>query len=208
MVTTGWLRELVRGFEDDGIGGVDGETLAYLPATPIERYMARWSSFSYQVRLTNPLFPFVITSNVAFRREVFDQIGLFDTRFPAAGGEDIDFSWRFLQETGLELRYNPKAVVFHRHRSTARSYFSQHMRYGRGRAILRTKHPERAPWGWRKELQAWGIVVGIAWITTRAAIRYWLGSGKKTDVYDAYFTFLRRLAIRVGFIRETLARRP
>jgi hypothetical protein len=26
------------------------------------------------------------------------------------------------------------------------------------------------------------------------------------DVYDAYFTFLRKLAVRVGFLRGTLAR--
>jgi glycosyltransferase involved in cell wall biosynthesis len=208
VVTTRWLRELVQGFDNQEVGGVDGETLAYLPATPIERYMARWSSFSYQVRLTSPLFPFVITANVAFRREVFDQIGLFDTRFPAAGGEDVDFSWRFLEETDLELRYNPKAVVFHRHRSTARSYFSQHMRYGRGRAILRTKHPARFPWGWRQELQAWGALAWLAWITSLATIRYGLRVGKKgneMDVYDPYFTFLRRLALRVGFLRGRLA---
>ncbi|MDV2494993.1 MAG: glycosyltransferase [bacterium] len=203
--TSSWLRELVQGFMDEKVGGIEGEIMAYLPTTPVEQHMARWGFFSRQRRLTSPLFPFVITANVAFRREVFDQIGLFDTRFPAAGGEDVDFSWRFLEETDLELRYNPKAVVFHRHRSTVRSYFSQHMGYGRGRAILRTKHPERAPWGWRKELQAWGIVVGTAWIITRAAIRYWLGSGKKMDVYDAYFTFLRRLAMRIGFLWGRLA---
>ncbi|MDA2931703.1 glycosyltransferase [Nitrospinae bacterium AH-259-F20] len=208
IATTGWVRELVQGFKDDGIGGVDGETLAYLPATPAEQYMARWSCFNYQVRLASPFFPYAITANVAFRREVFHQIGFFDSRFPAAGGEDIDFSWRFSQETNLKLQHNPKAVVFHRHRSTTRSYFSQHMRNGRALVILQSKYPARLPWGWRKEFWAWCDLALNAWISARAAIRYWLGSGKKMDVYDPYFTFLRKLALRVGFIRETLARRP
>jgi len=204
LVTSGWLRELVQGFEDDGIGGVEGETLAYLPASPAEQYMARWSSFNYQVRLTSRSYPFVVTANVAFRREVFHQIGLFDTQFPAAGGEDVDFTWRFSQETDLKLRHTPKAVVFHRHRSTIRGFFSQFMRYGRGRAILQAKHPERVPWGWRQELQAWGALARLSWIAALAVIRYGLRGGKKMDAYDAYFTFLRRLALRVGFLRGKL----
>ena len=204
VVTTGWLRELVQGFEDEGIGGVEGETVAYLPVTPAEHYMARRGSHSYRARLYSPFAPFVNTANVAFRREVFNRIGIFDTRFP--GGEDVDISWRFFQETDLRLPYNPRAVVFHRHRSTVRGLISQQTRNGRGIAILRAKYPARLPWSWRQELRAWSAVAGFAWIATRAAIRYRLQGGKKMDVYDAYFTFLRKLAVRVGFLRGTLAR--
>jgi len=206
VVTTGWLRELVQGFEDEGVGGVEGETVAYLPVTLAECYRARMRSFSHIGRTDNPLSPYANTANVAFRREVFNRIGLFDTRFSPAGGEDVDFSWRFFQETELQLRHNPKAVVFYRCRSTVGDFFSQQMRNGRGLAILQAKYPARLPWGWRQELRSWSAVSGFAWIATRAAIRYGFQGDKKMDVYDAYFTFLRKLAVRVGFLRGTLAR--
>ena len=206
VVTTGWLRELALGFEDEGIGGVEGETVAYPPVTPIEQHQARMGSHSYRTRSFSFLAPFVPTANVAFHREVFHRIGLFDTRFPSAGGEDVDISWRFFQETDRKLRYNPKALVFHRHTSTVRGLFSQYMRYGRGIAILRVKYPARLPWCWRQELRAWSAVAGFAWIAFQAAIRYGLRGGKKMDVHDVYFTFLRKLAVRVGFLRWTLAR--
>ena len=206
VVTTGWLRELVLGFEGDGIGGVEGETVAYLPVTPAEQYRARRRSSSYLERVNDPLSPYANTANVAFRREVFQQIGLFDTRFSPAGGEDVDFSWRFLRETDLKLRHNPRAVVFYRCRSTVWGFVSQQMRNGRGLAILQAKYPARLPWGWRKEFRAWSAVPGFAWIAARLAIRHRLLGGTKVDTHNAYFTFLRKLAIRVGFLRGTLAR--
>ena len=110
------------------------------------------------------------------------------------------------KETDLKLLYNPTAVVFHRHRSTVRGLISHQMRNGRALAILQAKYPARHPWNWRQELRAWSAIAGFAWIATRAAIRYGLRGGKKMDVYDTYFKFLRNLAVRVGFLRETLAR--
>ena len=146
------------------------------------------------------------TANVAFHRDVFHRIGIFDTRFPSAGGEDVDISWRFFQETDRKLLYNPKALVFHRHTSTVSGLFFQYMRYGRGYAFLREKYPARLPWGWRQELRAWSAVAGFAWVAARAALRYGLQGGKKMDVYDPYLTFLRKLAARIGFLRGILMR--
>ena len=206
VVTNRWLRELVQGFEDGEIGGVEGETLAYLPVTPVEHYMEGTSDFNYQVRISKPFDPFVVTANVAFRREVFHRIGLFDTRFPAAGGEDVDFSWRFLEETDLKLRYNPKAVVFHRHRSTVWGFFSQYMRYGRAGAILQEKYPERLPWTWWEELFAWRDVARWVWPGTRAALNYGLNRDKKKEAHYPYFTLLKKLASRIGFLRGRVGR--
>ena len=205
VVTTGWLRELVQEFEDEGVGGVEGETVAYPPVSPVEHYLARIRSHSHHARRSSPLFPFVPNANIAYRREVFDKIGRFDPRCSPAG-EDVDFSWRFLAETGLELRYNPRAVVFHRHRSTVWDFFSQQMRNGRGLAILQAKYPARLPWGWRKETRAWGLVAGHAWRAARATVRNGFQRGKDVDAHDLYFTFLKNLAVRFGFLRGALYR--
>ena len=202
LVTTRWLRELVHGFDEDVVGGVEGEIVAYPSLTPIEQYHARIGSHSRPIRLASPLFPMVPAGNVAFRREVFDRIGLFDARLVAC--EDIDYTWRFTEGTRLHLRYNSKAVVFHRHDSTIRGFFLKYMKYGRGYANLRAKYPAKLPWGWRKEARAWCAVAELAWKATRAVVRYGLRVGTKLDVYDAYLTFLRKLFVRLGFLRESL----
>jgi glycosyltransferase involved in cell wall biosynthesis len=204
VVSTRWARELVRGFEDGGVGGVEGEVVDYPPVTPAQQFVVSRRSFSYQARLASPFWPFVLTANVAFRRQVFERIGLFDPRFPAAGGEDIDFSWRFFQGAEMGLRRNPKAIVFHQHRTTAGGFFRQQIRNGRGIAILRTKYPARLPWTWRQELQAWGAAAGFAGAAARAAIGNGVRHGTKGDVNDLYFTFLRKLGVRIGFLWGTL----
>ena len=60
-------------------------------------------------------------ANMAFRRRVFDRIGLFDPALdvgtPTNGGGDLEMFFRVLKEGGT-LVYEPAAVVRHRHRRT------------------------------------------------------------------------------------------
>ncbi|MBI4526611.1 MAG: glycosyltransferase [Deltaproteobacteria bacterium] len=204
VVTTRWLSELVQGFEDPAMAAVEGRTIAYLPTSPAELFAAVRGSHSVHRSPEHFLFPYVNTCNVAFRQEVFSRIGLFDTRFPSAGGEDVDFGWRFFREKDLKLLHNPKAVVFHRHRKTAWGYFRQQMRYGRGLAILQAKYPEKLSWGWQQEFRAWAVLPAFAWAAGRAAMKSGLQRGKQKDFYELYFTFLRKFAVRLGFVWRAL----
>lgn len=58
-------------------------------------------------------------ANMAFRRSLFDQIGHFDPALDVGtvtnGGGDLDMFFRVLQE-GHTLVYEPRAIVYHRHR--------------------------------------------------------------------------------------------
>jgi O-antigen biosynthesis protein len=60
-------------------------------------------------------------ANMAFRRRVFDRIGLFDPALdvgtPTNGGGDLEMFFRVLKEGGT-LVYEPAAIVRHRHRRT------------------------------------------------------------------------------------------
>jgi glycosyltransferase involved in cell wall biosynthesis len=206
VVTRGWLRELVGGLADGTSAGIEGEILVYPVATPAARYAAKVGTHTHRRNLQSPLSPFVDTANVAFNREVFRRVGSFDTRFPAAGFEDIDFSWRVLRENDLDVSHNPKAVVFHRPRATTRRLLSQHIRYGRNVAILRDKYPLRLPWDWRQELRAWGAVGRLGWLAGRAAIRHWYRGGDRMDVYEPSLTFIRKLGVRLGFLWEKIGR--
>lgn len=55
----------------------------------------------------------------AYRRDVFDQIGLFDERF-FAFYEDIDLDFR-MQSGGWKVMYVPAAVCFHKRGATVRT---------------------------------------------------------------------------------------
>jgi len=58
-------------------------------------------------------------ANMAYRREVFEEVGLFDPALGAGtltnGGEDLDIFFRVLRG-GHVLAYEPSAMVRHRHR--------------------------------------------------------------------------------------------
>jgi glycosyltransferase involved in cell wall biosynthesis len=203
VVSRGWLREIVKAFDEEGVGAVAGEVVAYPPKTPAERYAARVRSLSPQKYLTRPLLPFAAFPNLAFRRDVFDRIGLLDESVTL--GESTDFCTRFLRGTGLRIEYAPNAVVFHRHRKTAWEFFKQQWTRGRGHAQLYIKYRREIPWGWRQSLLAYWDVARAAGALVMSALQYGLRGGQAEDFFFCYFEFLKKLAERLGFIRQSLA---
>jgi len=76
---------------------------------------------------------------VAYRRSVFDAVGLFDETFDAC--EDVEFNHR-LDRAGLRCYLAPAVAVHYQPRDTLRGLFYQLLRYGRGRIRLLRKHPD------------------------------------------------------------------
>lgn len=103
-------------------------------------------------------------ANMAFRRRLFDRIGLFDPALdvgtPTNGGGDLEMFFRVLKEGGT-LAYEPSAIVRHRHRRTYEALRTQLANNGIGfyAHLVRTAHhypDERAGvlrfgawWFWR-----------------------------------------------------------
>jgi GT2 family glycosyltransferase len=202
VVTRGWLRAIVDAFETESVGGVAGEIAGYPPETPAERYASRIRHLSPQRYLSRPVLPFAVFANLAFRRDVFDRIGLLDPAL--AHGESTDFCTRFLRGSGLELRYAPRAVVLHRHRRTAGEFFRQQWNYGRGHALLSIKYRDEAAWGWRQSAAAYRELARAAARLGAAGLRR--GCRSQGEEFELrYFDFLTRLAERLGSAREALA---
>jgi len=76
---------------------------------------------------------------VAYRREVFERVGLFDERFDAC--EDVELNHR-VDRAGLRCLFTPAITARYAPRSSLRGLFRQMDRYGRGRVRLLRKHPE------------------------------------------------------------------
>jgi len=204
--TTGWLHELVRGFDaGEDVGGVAGEILPYPPKTPAERYAARRRHLSPGRYMSREIFPFAVMANLAFRREVFQKVGLLDVDSPR-GGESTDFCTRFFRGTGQRLELAPRAIVFHCHRSTAWELFKQQWGYGRGHAYLYIKYCDEISWGWRETMKVYRDLAGSAGSLLRSAIGYMAGRSRRDDLDFEYFELLRKTALRLGFAREAFSR--
>jgi succinoglycan biosynthesis protein ExoA len=76
---------------------------------------------------------------IAYCRDVFDTIGLFDERFDAC--EDVEFNHRVAQ-AGLTCWFTPRVQVHYHPRASLPGLFRQMVRYGRGRVRLLRKHPD------------------------------------------------------------------
>ncbi|MBP6820585.1 MAG: glycosyltransferase [Acidobacteria bacterium] len=83
-------------------------------------------------------------ANMAFRREVFDRVGMFDVRLGAgtffAGGEDIELFYRALK-AGYKFVYAPNVLVHHDHdRETPEQACRLIYGYGKANAAYIIKH--------------------------------------------------------------------
>ena len=76
---------------------------------------------------------------VAYRREVFERVGLFDQGFDAC--EDVEFNQRVF-DAGLTCYFEPKLKVVYHPRGHWKALFYQLGRYGCGRARLAAKQPK------------------------------------------------------------------
>lgn len=76
---------------------------------------------------------------VAYRRSVFDRVGLFDESFDAC--EDVELNHR-IDRAGLLCFFTPRVGVRYHPRASLGGLFHQLRRYGQGRVRLLAKHPE------------------------------------------------------------------
>jgi GT2 family glycosyltransferase len=201
-VSTVWLRELVKPFAAETVGAVAGAIVPYPPATATERYAAKRLSHSQLRPLSHPERPFAMTPNLAVRRAVFAQIGSFDPAFPGGGWEDADLCWRLARTDGLSLCYAPRAVVFHRYRSSGHAFFVQHYRYGYGLGLLVRKYRDELPESWLRGPEEHRRVAAYAWRWGRAALLARIGR-RGVDPTSTRLDLLRVLGQRAGFVRAT-----
>jgi glycosyltransferase involved in cell wall biosynthesis len=144
-----WLENLVKAFDSPDIGCVTGLVLPGEIDTPAQFiFETRWgfgrgyrrkdfdADFYSQHRGHGcPVWDIGAGASQAFRRDVFDVIGLFDERLDvgAAGCCGDSEIWNRLLHHGYVCRYEPTAVAWHFHRrdmpglkKQIRAYMSGH----------------------------------------------------------------------------------
>ncbi|MBI4780398.1 MAG: glycosyltransferase [Oscillatoriophycideae cyanobacterium NC_groundwater_1537_Pr4_S-0.65um_50_18] len=133
-----WLSALIAPFADPQVGLVAGEITAFPGSSLLERYADRHAVLSQKHTLAHPFCPYGQTANLALRRQILDQVGLFRPYLTTGG--DADLCWRILQQTGWKLQLATEATVQHRHRTTLAELRSQWQRYGRSNRYLHQLH--------------------------------------------------------------------
>lgn len=108
VVDKKWLAEIAGTFKrDKTLGWLKGKTKSLeneaLPLA-LERYL-------YSSKTSGA------TNNIAYRKDVLLDAGLFDESYPKATYEDIDLKWRAAKK-GYRSGYNERMVVWHPHEAT------------------------------------------------------------------------------------------
>jgi succinoglycan biosynthesis protein ExoA len=141
-----YLANLASAFERSGADCIGRpQPLDATPAAPLQRAIALARScllgHHHESFVYSALESFVHAKSVAvaYRRQVFERVGLFDESFDAC--EDVELNHR-VDRAGLRCFFTPRARVHYHARSSLRGLFQQMYRYGRGRMRLFCKHPE------------------------------------------------------------------
>ena len=134
VVDPGWAAAIVGAFGDPWVMAVTGLTVPYELETDAQVLFERYGGFGRGYRSKHWRMPgnetkrladhlgggqYGAGANMAFRREVFEHVGLFDPALDVGtvtnGGGDTEMFFRVLKE-GHALAYEPRAMVRHRHR--------------------------------------------------------------------------------------------
>jgi O-antigen biosynthesis protein len=150
-----WLAALIAAFDTPEVMCVTGLVVPARLTTPAQELFERFGfSMSFDRRRfylgmqsPRPGFPFKgfagTGCNCAFRRAIFDRIGLFDVRLdvgtPVPGGGDLDIFARVIR-AGYILVYDPAPLIFHDHISDMDRLIDKMGQYHTANVAYLTKH--------------------------------------------------------------------
>src|SRR5229473_1598378 len=141
VVDPDWLYYLVATFLSSGQAAVGGPNLPPPEDSLVASCVAASPGGPLHVLLDDEEAEHIPGCNMAFRREVLEEIGGFDPLYRAAG-DDVDVCWR-LQDRGYRIGFSPAAMVWHFRRNTMKAYIGQQKGYGKAEALLYFRHPQR-----------------------------------------------------------------
>ena len=191
-----WIKNLVDCYVDDNVGGVGGKIMSFTPKTIIERYCYVTDLFNQE--LFTKLF--LMTGNASYKKNVLTKVRSFDRYIKY--GEDVDLGIKVIL-AGYSLRYNSKAVVYHKHKETLKGLLRQKYRHGKGYACVHKKYP--------KNFSTKRRVSSILQKIVKGMVLYPLIILKSVFVKDKKFYLIKRLldilllmATSSGMINESL----
>nr|WP_284014444.1 glycosyltransferase [Halobaculum sp. DT92] len=133
-----WLETALRVMETRGLDYVGCRVELTLPKTTLVGWYNAHTGFPIEQYLEEQRY--APTCALLVRREVFDDVGPFDSRLISGG--DKEFGER-VHDAGYEQGYVEEAVVYHPARTSFRALAKKNVRVGRGFCQKQRYYPER-----------------------------------------------------------------
>lgn len=211
-----WLTALVGAFQTDArVGCVTGLVLPYELETPAQLWFEAYGGFGkgfeprrFDLGAHRPpdrLFPYTAGTlgagaNMAFRTSVLCALGGFDPALgpgsPALGGGDLAAYYDVLR-LGLQLVYEPRALVWHRHRRDYAGLRRQVFSWGVGFSAFLTRCLMRDPGVARDLLRELPLAVATTF-TLRGRARRRAISGYPPELTELPYPRALRLTELLG----------
>lgn len=169
-----WISSMCTRFEDSRVGGAqacienaatDPRVTAYLQSSGMDNYDHVLEDTVYG---THNVYPWILSGNCMYRRDVVESVGGFDEKLPAC--EDVDLAWKVVL-SGYLLVNCPDASVVHWNDDDWQKFVRKSWRQGRGSAVLAKRY---LPHGARNAFQP-----SMIWHKGRdrslVALKYWGG---------------------------------
>jgi len=147
IVDVNWVGAAAAEFDaEPSVRGVFGRVLPYTEGEALgrERPIGVKESMAREI-FTWPTNPWRLGhgANMAYRRAVFDDVGMFDVLLSPGGAlyncDDADMSYRVLQSGGT-IVYAPSALVYHRQWRLGKAIWRLERTYNLGAGALYSKH--------------------------------------------------------------------
>jgi glycosyltransferase involved in cell wall biosynthesis len=129
----------------------------------------------------------------AYKKEIFDKIGLFDTK--CRTNEDAELNLRILKAGG-SIYLDSSLCIQYSPRRSLRQLAAQYFRYGRGRAYTTWKHKRITSW---RQAAPVGLIIGLLALLGLSFWRPWFLLG-----FPVYFLAL----VLAGFVSWPSKRIP
>jgi len=174
----------------------------------LEQFLIKKGHLSQNQHVKNAFLPFAATANAAYRREVFDKIGLFDEKLFV--GEDADLSWRMQLFTDYKLAYAPDAIIYHPYESNSKALFRQKRRHACGSVMLYKKYRryQREKVKNLKQIYwEYGSLVRRAWKLFSCKLQNNIRRNKKVDMPVDGHQLLLETAWKVGLLQGSIRHR-
>ncbi len=134
-----WITNLVSCFTANTIGAATGRYGLANPQSLLARCIHQEIIYRHK-RYSAREIRFFGSYNVCLPKDVFENVGGYDSQYRRASAEDNDLSYR-LSKWGYKICYESRAVVDHYHPERLIKYLSEQYVHGYWRAQLYRTHP-------------------------------------------------------------------
>ncbi|GFE67661.1 glycosyltransferase family 2 protein [Chroococcus sp. FPU101] len=132
QVDSNWLQAFDKGFKQNPDALLGGYTINALSDNLYSEASQLLVDYLYHYYNNNSeQASFFTSNNFALSKELFEQIGGFNTSFPLAAGEDRELCDRWLSYD-YPMHYLPTAIIYHSHQLSLKKFWKQHFNYGCG----------------------------------------------------------------------------